>query len=454
MSDASADEPLVATAQPAPARGMSWPAVLSLSSGTVNQFALIVTGVLAARALGPEGRGTQALLALLPFVLSQVGTLGLPAAVVYFAGISGVSSRSLVLLLRRPVATQAVVSSVVQVAVLLVIAQVYDIADWSAALVTVAILPVMIAQEYAIALLQGRHRLVDFQVLRTAPNVLYALTLAFVVTSWAEVDLLDVITSWFVALAVGAVLACATAWRGLSRDGRAGGADLVTQMRWFGRRAFLGATSPLESLRIDQLIAGFFLGPAALGLYVSASAFTGLTRTMSQSVGVIAYPDVARRHREGAGSSAARRGAAYVALIAATTTAIAVAVIVTAPWLVTVTFGADFSGATQATRILIVAGSLLAVRRVVGDVVRGMGRAGVNSWAEGATLAVLVVAFLTFGGGGSPEAAAWAVLLAAACGLLVVALQILPSAIRRGQREGRRPPSSRQPDPERQEGPR
>lgn len=422
---AAADEPLFVTTEPARARGMHWPALLSLGSGIVNQIALLVTGILAARALGPDGRGTQALLTLLPFVLSQVGTLGLPTAVVYFAGSAGVSSRSLALLLRRPAATQAVVTSVAQVAVLVVIAQFHAITDWWAAVITLALLPVMIAHEYAIALLQGRHRLAAFQVLRTAPNVLYALALGYVVTSWADVDLLDVITSWFVALAVGAVLSCATAWRDLSPAGRAGDAGLAARMRSFGLRSFLGAISPLEVLRVDQLMAGFFLGPVALGLYVSASAFTGLTRTLSQSVGVIAYPDVVRRHLAGEGSSTRRRAAGYVALIAAATAAVAVAVIVAAPWLVTVTFGPEFSGATQATRILIVAGALLAVRRVAGDIARGMGRAAVNSWAEGATLAALVIAFLTFGSRGSAEAAAWAVLVAAGCGLVVLALQVV-----------------------------
>ncbi|WP_222262071.1 lipopolysaccharide biosynthesis protein [Modestobacter marinus] len=416
------DEP--ATVPSEPVRGMRWSAVLSLGSGVVNQLALLVTGILAARALGPDGRGTQALFTLLPIVLSQVGTLGLPSAVVYFVGASGVSPRSLARLLRRPAAVQSAVSALVQVAVLLVIAQFFHVADWGAALVTVVLLPMLIAHEYATALMQGQHRLVAFQVLRSTPNVLYALALAHVVTSGVEVGLLDVIVTWILALAAGTALTCAVAWRGLSRDGRDGDARLVARMRSFGRRSFLGAISPLESLRVDQLIAGFFLGPAALGLYVSAAAFTGLTRTMSQSIGVLAYPDVARRHRAGAGRGAVRRGAVYLALITAATTAIALVVILTAPWLVTVTFGPEFADAAGAARILIVAGALLAVRRVAGDVARGMGRAAVNSWAEGATLAALVAAFLTYGNQGSAEAAAWAVLAAAGCGVLVLAAQV------------------------------
>jgi O-antigen/teichoic acid export membrane protein len=282
----------------------------------------------------------------------------------------------------------------------------------------------MIVLEYAVALLQGQHRLVAFQVLRTAPAVLYALALGYVVASSAEVDLFDVIACWFVAQTVAAALACVVVRRGLSGTG-SGDPGLAADLSSFGRRSFLGAISPLENLRVDQLIAGFFLGPAALGLYVSASAFTGLTRTLSQSVGVIAYPDVARRHRAGAGSSALHRGVGYVALSAVTATAIAVAVVVAAPWLVTVTFGPEFAGAAEATRILIAAGALLAVRRVAGDVARGMGRAAVNSWAEGATLAALVVAFVVLGSGGSAESAAWAVLVAAGCGLLVLASQVL-----------------------------
>lgn len=427
----------VARGEPARTGDMRWPAVLSLGAGTVNQVALLVTGILAARALGPDGRGVQALLTLLPVVLSQIGTLGLPSAVVYFAGTSDVSSRSLVLLLPRPAMTQAVVTSVAHVAILVVVVQSYGLADWDVALLTLPLLPVMIAHEYAIAVLQGRRRLMAFQVLRTGPAVLYALALGTVVASWSEVDLVDVITSWLLAVVVGAVLSCVTAWRGLSSAGRDGDAQLAAEMRSFGRRSLLGAISPLETVRVDQLIAGFVLGPAALGLYVSASAFTGLTRLLSQSVGVVAYPDVARRHRAGAGGSAAQRGAGYVAVIAVGTTAIAVAVIVAAPWLITFTFGPEFSGAAQATRILIVAGALLAVRRVAGDVARGMGRAAANSWAEGVTLVALVVGFLTFGGNGSPEAAAWAVLVAAGCGLLVLALQVVRPPDHR-QQEGAR----------------
>src|SRR4051812_19391438 len=117
MPDVPLDSPAGAT------WGMRWSALLSLTSGGVNQLALLVTGILAARALGPDGRGTQALLTLLPFVLSQVGTLGLPSAVVYFVGTSGVSSRSLARLLRRPAAVQSVVSAVAQVGILLLIAQ-------------------------------------------------------------------------------------------------------------------------------------------------------------------------------------------------------------------------------------------------------------------------------------------------------------------------------------------
>jgi O-antigen/teichoic acid export membrane protein len=142
-------------------------------------------------------------------------------------------------------------------------------------------------------------------------------------------------------------------------------------------------------------------------------------------VGVVAYPDVARRHRDGADASARHRGIGYVALIGVATTAVAVAVVVAAPWLVTITFGPEFAPAAEATRILIAAGALLAVRRVAGDVARGMGRGEVNSWAEGATLVALVAAFLVVGGAGSAGDAAWAVLVAAGCGLLVLALQVV-----------------------------
>ena len=51
-------------------------------TGFGGQAVLIISGILAARILGVEGRGYLGLLIIFPIVLCQLGGLGLPQAVI------------------------------------------------------------------------------------------------------------------------------------------------------------------------------------------------------------------------------------------------------------------------------------------------------------------------------------------------------------------------------------
>ena len=59
-------------------------AIESVMTGLGGQAVLIISGILAARILGVEGRGYLALLIIFPVVLCQLGGLGLPQAVTYY----------------------------------------------------------------------------------------------------------------------------------------------------------------------------------------------------------------------------------------------------------------------------------------------------------------------------------------------------------------------------------
>src|SRR6185436_3253548 len=56
----------------------------SVSAGLYSQAALVATGIIVARTLGPTDRGYFAFLLLLESVVRQLGALGLPAALTYF----------------------------------------------------------------------------------------------------------------------------------------------------------------------------------------------------------------------------------------------------------------------------------------------------------------------------------------------------------------------------------
>ena len=144
-------------------------------SGFAGQAVLVVSGVIAARMLGPEDRGYLALLVLVPLIVAQVGGLGDPAG-------GDLLHRPRPRRPRRasgrrsgrwccsrqgcsPASTASCSGRCCRDDPQYVI---------DAALYTVLLVPAALAQEYGLALLQGRGRFTAFNVLRLTPVVIYA----------------------------------------------------------------------------------------------------------------------------------------------------------------------------------------------------------------------------------------------------------------------------------------
>ncbi len=56
----------------------------SIATGVMGQVVLVASGVVVARALGPENRGVLALVFVLCALVTQVGSLGVPVSVTYW----------------------------------------------------------------------------------------------------------------------------------------------------------------------------------------------------------------------------------------------------------------------------------------------------------------------------------------------------------------------------------
>src|ERR671930_819821 len=70
-------------------------AALAIATGFAIQAALVVTGPLLARMLGPDGRGYLAALILWPLVITQLGNLGIPSSLTYSIARDPSASRGL-----------------------------------------------------------------------------------------------------------------------------------------------------------------------------------------------------------------------------------------------------------------------------------------------------------------------------------------------------------------------
>jgi O-antigen/teichoic acid export membrane protein len=394
----------------------------SVGTGVLAQVVLVVSGVVLARALGPEQRGILALVFVLSALASQVGSLGVPVSVTYWIAREGVNPRGLLRGLRgfRNFQSAAILAAHAGLIVLLLEPKSPAGFLWVGFL-SLAATAAGLSLMYGLATLQGLRRFGAFNVLRIMNPTLYVVG---VLLLW----MLDRATLTSIALVIigTSVVSAGATWLIVLRVASAPAETYDAPTREivaFGLRSLAGAAPPVETFRLDQLLVGLVLAPAALGYYIVALSFTNLTKFIGQSIGMITYPRVAAADDRLRLRIIRRDFALGVAICGSVTLGLILAV----PWLLPFFFGSEFGPARVSAQILLVAGFFASIRRILVDGTRGLGRPTWGAIAELLTLLALPAAAVV--AGFTDSLAALAVVLAGGnlLGLLVVAPALLTS---------------------------
>jgi O-antigen/teichoic acid export membrane protein len=352
--------------------------ISSIATGLAGQIAVLVSGVLAARLLGPEDRGNLALIALIPIALSQLGNLGLPLALTYEFSRNEATARGALGNLVRPALVLTATLVAVHAVIVLALAAHRGMEFQIAAAISLLVIPADTAQLFGLAILQGRRDFTAFNVLRLAPAAMYsAFAIGAFLVGASNLPLFALLFAGSYAI-VGTVTLIIGLRRSPPQRDRTDAPRAMALFR-FGIRGLFGSVSPLETLRLDQAIIGLFLSPAALGLYVVGVAFTNLPRFVAQSIGVVAYPHVTAQHD----TALARRSMwRFLIVSVIVSAAVIVPLEVLAGWVVPIFFGVAFAPAVPIMQILLVSSLFLSARRVLTDTSRGTGQPGIGTAAE------------------------------------------------------------------------
>lgn len=351
--------------------------ISSIATGLGGQFAVLVSGVLAARLLGPEDRGNLVLLVLIPMAISQLGNLGLPLALTFEFSRNEATARGALRNLARPALALTATLVALHVVIVLALASHREVGVQMAAAITLLVIPADTAQVYGLAILQGRRDFTAFNVLRLLPAVMYSgFAFGAFVVGASSLPLFALMFAATYALvgAITLIIALRRSPPQMVPEAPSGGSLLR-----FGIRGLFGSVSPLETLRVDQAMIGLYLSPTALGLYVVGVAFTNLPRFVAQSIGVVAYPHVTAQQDP----TRARRSMWRFLLVSVLVSAAVVAPLeILAGWAVPTFFGAAFAPAVPIMQILLVSSLFLSARRVLTDTSRGTGQPGLGTVAE------------------------------------------------------------------------
>ena len=408
--------------------------LLTTVTGLGSQVAVLVSGIVVARVLGVEARGHFAQIFLVSLILTYLGSLGVPLALTYYIASDRRHTSALVAKVTPVLLIQVVAVLAVHAALLLIFFGHASADVRTAAAITLATTSAALVQQYGLAVLQGLQLFAPFNVLRLTPAALYAAGAVFVLVSGRH-DITTMAVVYTAATVAAAAMTAGYAWRVIRRRSPvAVGADstpTVKDLVRFGSKGLLGSASPLETFRLDQAVVGLFLAPVALGLYVSAAAFTNLPKFVAQSIGMVAYPKIAAEPDERRRRAVMTR---FTLLGWGVCAALVAVLILAVPTLLPFFLGEEFEGAVGVARVLLVGGLFIGMRRVLSDGARGIGRPGAGTMAEAVSWVVLIpgLAFaLQFGILG----VAWALTASAATSVAALVVMLhLP--VRRSRRAG------------------
>ena len=341
-----------------------------------------LTGLLAARLLGPQVRGQLAALTLWPGALIFLTHPGTDAALVFHVGkqrfrFSEVWTAGTVLSILQTLLVIPVGLFVVPLALRSYPAQVRHLA-----IIFLCSAPSIIFVSQLTSLLQGKLRLDAYNLVRTIAPAVYAVGL-LALFFLHRPNLRDVVAFQI----AGAVAAAGAGYAFLSRQ-------QTFQFQWnveacksllsFGWRTQLSNVTSFANQRLDQLLLSLFVPPRQLGLYVVAVTVASALGFIPQAAGIVTYAAGSNLNANDAGRIISRSFQACLVCLGLGCSLLFVIV----PWLIPFAFGRGFAGAVLACRILLPGTVAFGLSHILYDGARALGHPALPAHAEGCSLIV------------------------------------------------------------------
>lgn len=341
-----------------------------------------ISGVIAARALGPYERGLLATAVVWSSMAGALSAYGTPAAATYFVARERTEPR-------RATATVVAWAAVIGLAVAMlgVTISLLLVPGRAAAPLAIAFAAVVLTipggAGLGAVLGLGEYRAWGLLRLLGPVGALVGVLIA-VASGWQTAVAIVTVTSLSTLVQV-VVIADALQRKGLAH---APDRDLVRPVFAYIWRNVVSGAGWLVTTKIDLMLLTLLAAPELVGFYAVAAAFGAIIVTLASSAGQV----VLRRVSAG-GHEALRqvlpRALGVCLILAGGAAGVA---FVTASELVPLLFGSSFESSIEPMRILMPGAVALSVAAVLGNALRALGRPLAPVWAGlGGTLTTLVL---------------------------------------------------------------
>lgn len=327
-----------------------------------------LTSVVAARLLGPEGRGELAAIQNLALFAISFGILGIPTAAAYYAG-------------KFPERANAIFLTA-QIFLLLLSVPVYVCMYFLAprlllsqneyvihgARISLILIFIQFAGCLPYAMLRGLGKLAIWNSVRVQVSLLWLLVFVAGYMS-GRVSALFVAYGYLVAMLfhnITWMLAMVSTVKGPYQLDLALLPDLLS----YGLPSMLTSVPRELNLRMDQLLMAAFLPPESLGLYVVAVAWSGLLSPAMISFAQIAFPHLTAL-RDAQAQRDFLQGTLRKSVLIGTL--IGISLLVASYTVITTVYGVAFKASVPAAMVLVCASFISNLNNILGESFRGLG---------------------------------------------------------------------------------
>lgn len=280
----------------------------------------LVTSVLIARTLGPEGRGLQAAVAAITAIGVQFGNLGLHSSNTYYVARKQELLPTLVgnsLLVSLVLATVVSAIAGVVMTVWPALSPVDGVYLWLA----LAGIPLGLAYLLLQNLLLGTHQVRAYNVIELGSRI----ALVAVLTVMAVTQTVTV-TSVVIASLASSIVAAVWAFARLRPGMHAATAVSLGTLRehlGYGFKAYVAAFFAFTVIRADVLLCSYLLGDEPTGIYSISASMAEMVYMLPVVAGTIAFPRLAATEDRVERLAKATSAAKWVALATVLTAAVA-----------------------------------------------------------------------------------------------------------------------------------
>lgn len=372
------------------------------------QFSGMMTGIVAARLLGPAGRGMLAELSSWALGFAALGCLSIDGAVVYFTAKSETRAEK-----GRVLGTALLVAAGTSIVTLCVAAAIISAIypDGNGALGVAIILGLLLIPLFhfsyvLVAVVQTLGSATLWTLVRVTPAIVGVSFAVFFLASGEGRNV-----QWYLAASVaGSFAAIMVCIAGLRRSGSAlSRPDLPTakSLLSFATRCHPAAIGGQRE-NIDRLLVAAFVPAAALGQYAVAATLPAILLALASTLDMVLFPKLALSRDPAEARTIFTRAARLTILVLALA---AIGLALASVFLVPILFGEQYRASALLAPIMCVTYFLVAARLVVGSGYKAFGQPFRHSRGDLVALGVSIVAIPAGAASWGVEGAAWAAML-------------------------------------------